>query len=67
MKKIFKSVTFMALYALLFGVLVHSNVNAMQPRLQCKTCCNGEAPDKPTPENKDNGSTPAPSTPRPSK
>ena len=56
-----KSLILVALYA-------GATVDAMyQPRLQCKTCAEGEAPDKPTPDNKDTGGKTAPSTPRPTK
>ena len=66
MKKIVKSFALVALYGALFAVLVETNVSAMQPRLECKTCCDGQAPEKPTPDAKsDNaGDSKAPATPR---
>ena len=59
MTKLFKLFTVSVL-------LAGMNINAMQPRLECKTCCDGQAPEKPTPDAKsDNaGDSKAPATPR---
>lgn len=50
------------------ALLSFATIDAMSmPVLQCKTCADGEAPEKPSPDNKNDGDSKAPSTPRPTK